>query len=525
MRKDAEPSTGEIAEDDIPSSGAVAGNQEKAKFIGLRSESLKLISDNSSASGVPTVCSSSSGSYDCEENSKTISNSQQDMLSTPPTSVISRSAMNLDRPSRSRLGSRNTSYNNLRDCTPSKRSPRSALRISADDSADESVMRKFSQFSPSCYNGSRSQKDDTGRKERRTPQKLTDSVTKRSKHPSLTFNKSSAIQASIRPISMSLARRKSIVSKRFDTDTLALLESLNLINTNDNENVVSDDEGKHSGGSVGKKICDNEDGDDDDGDDDTITTPRTTDNISVDGDHHEEGTYDECDELNSSNLHAGNISHSNLGSLSHLGSMDIIYEEKMPYSAEYHENSPYYFSTNNSPTHNPRVKLKELKARKHMKKAFNKAPPEMNSLFSNESKNVRGLMAGDGLLEFCTVDADLFVFLKDLKTDAINDSGKESKKSAYDIDIDDNDAQCKTRDMKKLIASYSSHIAPKKTHCLPSVNFSIEHIHDFCFPSGVPLQYLNKQRADEITDSAGKNIFLILFHNILMYSVSYFIVR
>lgn len=509
MRKHAEASTGEIAEDDIPSSGTVAGNQDNKKFIGLRSESLKLIRDISSASGVPTVCSSSSGSYDCEENSRTISNLKQDLLTTHSPRVIIRGSLNLDR-TRSRFGSRNPSYNNLREGTPSKRSPRSALRISADENADEIMMRKFSQFSPSNYNGSRSQKDDTGRKERRTPQK-TDSVTKRSKHPSLIFSKSSANQASIRPISMSLARRKSIVSKRFDTDTLALLESLNLINTNDTETIISDDEGKHSTTFNGKKIC--EDDVDDDGDDDTVTTPITTDNVSVEGDH--EGTFDEFDDVNSGNLHSANMSLSHLGLLPRLGSMDIIYEEKMPYSAENHENSPYYFSTNNSPTHNPRVKLKELKARKQMKKAFNKAPPETNSLFSNEMKNMRGLMAGDGILEFCTVDADLFVFLKDLKSDAKNDSGKDSKKSAYDIDDNDDDAQCKSRDMKKLIASYSSHITPKKTHCLPSMNFSIEHIHDFCFPSGVPVQFMTKQRADQITDSAGENIFFILFRYIL----------
>ena len=112
----------------------------------------------------------------------------------------------------------------------------------------------------------------------------------------------------------------------------------------------------------------------------------------------------------------------------------------------------------------------------------------------NLQRKLSGLMDG-GMLEFCTVDLDLLNMLHD-KT--LKNSEKNLKKSIYDID---NDNSSSIAFDPTLLSSY---FPPKKSFHTPIENFSIEHIHDFCFPSGVYVDFVSEEEANDLTNTSGE---------------------
>jgi hypothetical protein len=118
------------------------------------------------------------------------------------------------------------------------------------------------------------------------------------------------------------------------------------------------------------------------------------------------------------------------------------------------------------------------------------------TVVKDEPPKLKGLSIEGGILEFCTVNADLSLILNDS-----NKLKKETKKaSIYDI-VDDDNGHIDKLDV-------SSYISPRKGNCLPSEHpFSIEHIANFCFPSGVPIDFVSKETADYATSNSGRNLF------------------
>jgi hypothetical protein len=140
------------------------------------------------------------------------------------------------------------------------------------------------------------------------------------------------------------------------------------------------------------------------------------------------------------------------------------------------------------------VKLNEIKARKLIRKLSQRKISTASPIGASQ---VQGLLDGKGLLEFCTVDADLSSLLQDESKEKEIQIENKRKKSVYDIDDFDE------KNKNSFTASYSSSIPPIKSHCAPSQNFSIEHIHDFCFPSGVSVHFYPQAKADRLTNTSG----------------------
>jgi hypothetical protein len=431
--------------------------------------------------------------------------------------------LSMNRPLRNRVSSAGRADRASSDVFRLKKSPLNVSGKETDSSSgieESNIADRPRKMGPVFKYGNRSLKDESWRKEHRSAEhkpKLTDSVTKRQKHTSAD-SKSGNKNGNSRPISMSLAKRKSVVSNRFDTDTLALLGSLNLINLNDPEKSEYEDEipAKSYYSPNGQSNMDD------------VISDSDYDNrmsyLSVGSLEYHDKAQHSGDE--SEDIHRGGtlISTAEKNIHSNFGIMDVIYEENAPYMGHIREKSPYYFSTNNSPV-NPKVKLIELKPKKQMRASIQKhypsaenSPTPASTSTSTSTRDISGLLEGDGLLEFCTVDADLCLFLKSKEEIIVEDENKLSKKSIYDIkESEINEAENKK---KNLLASYSTFITPKKSHSLPAQNFSIEHIHDFCFPSGIRVDFLDSDYAELITKSSGRKLFLFYF--ILCYSTLFY---
>ena len=424
--------------------------------------------------------------------------------------------INMNRPLRNRVSSAGRADRSSGEAFRMKKSPpsTSAKETDSNSGVEENLTDRPRKGGPVFKYGNRSLKDESWRKDHRSTEhkpKLTDSVTKRQKHTSVSKNGNS------RPISMSLAKRKSVVSNRFDTDTLALLGSLNLINLNDPEKTEYEEDdipaksyfSPNGASNIDDLVSNNENNDNDYDYDVNGSNNNRMSYLNMNSCEYYDKAHS-SDELNEINRN-GIISNSaEKGIHSNFSTMDVIYEENAPFMDHIREKSPYYFSTNNSPV-NPKIKLIELKPKKNMKTSTQKlSPPNDLSPARTLSRDICGLLDGDGILEFCTVDADLFSLLKNKEIiEIIENTDKISKKSIYDIDDSDN---CEIDDKKeKLLASYSSFITPKKSHSLPCFNFSIEHIHDFCFPSGIRIDYFDPIYADLITSSSGKISYFIFF--------------
>lgn len=456
---------------------------------------VKPIRKTPSIGTVTTACSSSIGSLD---NSQPSSQPPHVIhVSTHSSSTLRADSvdLNLEESSellKKKLGNASGSEKSFREASLYKRSPRNALGNSTDSSvADEKIGKKFSKYSPSYRHGVLSQKDELGRKESRSAdlkQKLTGTVTKRQKIISMTMAKAGSNHGAARPISMSLARRKSVVSKRFDTDTLDLLESLNLINKNDSErqDTFEDDPTQLYFSPHGETNCDDI-AYNDDAEEDMPNMVRVKSEVPEN-----ENSFDDFDDVRRKDASGY---EKPLNPISAFNTMDVIYEENTPRpeKEKHFENSPYYFSTNASPA-NPKVKLNEIKARKLIRKLSQRKISTASPIGANQ---VQGLLDGKGLLEFCTVDADLSSLLQDESIEKEIQTENKRKKSVYDIDDFDE------KNKNSFTASYSSSIPPIKSHCAPSQNFSIEHIHDFCFPSGVPVHFYPQAKADRLTNTSG----------------------
>lgn len=457
---------------------------------------VKPIRKTPSIGTVTTASSSSVGSI--ENNQPSPQPPHVKHLSTNSSSTLRADSieLNLEESSellKKKLGNASGSEKSFREASLHKRSPRNALGNSTDSSvADEKIGKKFSKYSPSYRHGVLSQKDELGRKESRSvdlKQKLTGTVTKRQKIISMTMAKAGSNHGTARPISMSLTRRKSVVSKRFDTDTLDLLESLNLINKNDSErqDTFEDDPTQLYFSPNGQSNCD-DGGYIDEAEDNAFTVVRTKSEVTENA-----NSYDDHEDVRRKEPATF---EKTINAPPAFNTMDVIYEENTPRPEKdkFFENSPYYFSTNASPV-NPKVKLNEIKARKLIRKLSQR---KISTSSPRGANQIRGLLDGKGLLEFCTVDADLSSLLLDDSVEKALQTEKKTKKSVYDIDDFDDE-----KSKRSFTASYSSCIPPTKSHCAPSQNFSIEHIHDFCFPSGVPLHFHPQDKADRLTNTTG----------------------
>ena len=435
--------------------------------------------------------------------------------------------LSMNRPLRNRVSSAGRADRGSSDAFRLKKSPLSFSGKETDSSSgieESNIADRPRKMGPVFKYGNRSLKDESWRKEHRSVEhkpKLTDSVTKRQKHTPAD-SKSGNKNGNSRPISMSLAKRKSVVSNRFDTDTLALLGSLNLINLNDPEKSEYEDEipAKSYFSPNGQSNIDDVISD---GDYDSRMSY-----LSVGSLEYHDKTQHSGDE--SDDMHRGGtpLSTAEKNIHSNFGIMDVIYEENAPYMDHIREKSPYYFSTNNSPV-NPKVKLNEIKSKKQMKALVQKhypsaenspTPASTSTSTSTSTRDICGLLERDGLLEFCTVDADLCLFMKSKEEMIVEDENKTSKKSIYDIhESENNEAENKK---KNLLASYTTFITPKKSHSLPALNFSIEHIHDFCFPSGIRVDFLDPDYAELITSSSGRNLFYFILIQSEFFEVLFF---
>ena len=384
--------------------------------------------------------------------------------------------------------------------------------------------------------------------------KSRDLLQKKEKHSSMSIQKSGHNSVnSYRPVSMSLSRRRSVTSASLDVGTLALLESLNLLSTNNaGSNIDSTNSYDHSATHTPPYSIPDKNNGTNGGtyfDDNVIDNQKYKD----DNDNDNEEDNDILDELRDS-YDENDIGYPN-GKLNDLIPIDSVYRD-IPQPLEViHEDSPYYFSTNNSPE-KIRVKLDELKERRTRRSVL---PSQVSSQVSEQVLNnnnnldlsvgknivtVPGLMAG-GVLEFCTVDADILSLMLDEVTYANinnkncsgsgggsgnNDSGRDQddddvkvvevrKKSIYDIIDDDSFSP-----LSPPVTLPSSYIPPNKSYCMPSDNFTIEHIHDFCFPSGVSVDFVSEQKATILTESSGKittqiSKFLQSFFEFFMYYI------
>lgn len=467
--------------------------------IGNNSVPQKPIRKSPSAGTITTACSSSIGSSENKLPSShppNVTHVSSNISATLRTDSVD---LNHEETLKKKLGNASGSEKSFRESTLYKRSPRNALGNSTDSSvADEKIGKKFSKYSPSYRHGILSQKDESGRKEIKSvdlKQKLTGTVTKRQKITSMTLAKAGSNHGAIRPISMSLARRKSVVSKRFDTDTLDLLESLNLINKNDSERQdnFEDDPTQLYFSPNGESNCD--DGVYDDEDD--VYQPAVV--RALPEGSESANSFDDEDDICRKDV----ITFDKAG-IPNFCAMDVIYEENTPRPVKVLDSSLYHFSTNTSPA-KPKIKLNEIKARKLMRKLSIKKILTSSPAGANQ---IRGLLDGKGLLEFCTVDADLSSLLQDDSIEKDMQKEKKVKKSVYDVD-DFTDERNKN---SNFIASNISCIAPTKSHSAPSQSFSIEHIHDFCFPSGVPIHFHPQEKADRLTDTTGERTFYLTFN-------------
>ena len=230
-----------------------------------------------------------------------------------------------------------------------------------------------------------------------------------------------------------------------------------------------------------------------------------------------------------------------------------IYQDSPQLLDVIHEDSPYYYSAHNTPE---RINWKagDVKGRKSSAiLPVNKISPTA-PISPNPNTRMNGVMTGlleGGILEFCTVDMNILSLLSrdyinkhnDAKANCNSlDSNSDDRSmddglrlpsnkpppSVYDIDsptCSNNNSNINSYnnnnnsyssvggiddDSKENIMDISAFITPKKSCCIPSSNFSIEHIHDFCFPSGVPVDFVSLKQAKILTDSSG-TVFLIFF--------------
>jgi hypothetical protein len=282
----------------------------------------------------------------------------------------------------------------------------------------------------------------------------------------LSRSKSNQKDGKFRPISMSQSKRRSISSKRLNVGTLSLLGSLNLIQNNDSDQKA-------------------------DKNDDELLSPiksqRLKDmNSTVTDKIHEtkENSDTLFDNTNQKANDDGPISPYNMVP-SPLLVLESIYINAAQAADNFDERSSLL---RQDKCH--RICEESILEEDHSEVS---SPRERSSLkiIKDEPPKLKGLSIEGGILEFCTVTADLSLILNDN-----NKLEKETKKtSIYDIIDDDNN-------IDKL--EVSSYISPIKGNCLPSEHpFSIEHIANFCFPSGVPIDFVSEETANDATSNSG----------------------
>lgn len=304
--------------------------------------------------------------------------------------------------------------------------------------------------------------------------------------------KSNENDQKFRPISMSQSR--SIASKRLDIGTFSLLESLNLIQSTDSndinekkdnticyilpasntENVVN------NGGNINHDNIKNlNDGKCDTTDKDCKIKDNDDKVFCITNQYsNDDGSTSSCDVA------------------SPFLVLDSIYPKAAEIIENIEEDSPFKLSKEEQYDKSPPRNA-----------VFQEKLPGINPPIKDEVLKLKGLSREGGILEFCTVNADLSLLLNEN-----NIHKKETKKkSVYDIIDDDNDHVNRLK--------ISSYISPKKSNCLPSEQiFSIDHVHDFCFPSGVPIDFVSKDTANYFTNSSGR----IQFFNIHLFFIMIF---
>lgn len=351
-----------------------------------------------------------------------------------------------------------------------------------------------------------------------------------------------------RPISLSLSRRTNSASRKFDQGTLQLLESLNLINTGTNTD--SGENVSKSLFSPGYTILDRSGGtnfDDNISDVERYTERRNVeredDNEYVDNfcgrDHDEDDVYNADEMINDSHRSVCNREKDKEKEKererervrekeTNVMNIDCIYQDTTPQLLDViHENSPYYYSANNTPEKANR-KGSETKGRRTPSftpsVSLSTLPvvdvsSAINVNSSCEMKVMTGLMDG-GVLEFCTVDMNLLALLSSkgaVDFSCYSDGGNMSSNSSYRSMDERNTNTSGSRtsgtdaSSEESVMDISSYASPEKSCCIPSQSFSIEHIHDFCFPSGVPIDFVSVKEAKNLTDSSG-TFFDDIFH-------------
>ena len=390
-----------------------------------------------------------------------------------------------------------------------------------------------------------------------------DLVTKRQKHSSMAVSKSGNNNDMnrngnrvFRPISMSLSKRAGAASKRFDLGTLQLLETLNLINTStgtdNSENIpkslfspgytildsnggtnfddnVPDLERCNDGNNVNEEDNNNcissfHGGDYDENDTDSSNGSGN----KIENDNHRSSIDRERRKEKEKEIERGRMREKEIS----IMNIDHIYQESPQLLDVIQEDSPYYYSTHNTPE---RVdwKIGDVKGRKSSTLApAGKISPTAPSRPSPNSR-VNGLITGlleGGILEFCTVDMNILSLLSRNNTNnadsysidsnstckseigntndglrlVSNKPSNNSNNNTNNITAgSDGNVSSIDDDSKENIVDISTFITPKKSCCIPVGNFSIEHIHDFCFPSGVPIDFVSPKQAKILTDSSG----------------------
>jgi hypothetical protein len=290
--------------------------------------------------------------------------------------------------------------------------------------------------------------------------------------------KSNQSDGNFRPISMSQSKRRSISSKRLDVGTLSLLESLNIShipNVTTIEHVVNKDDNcnEMSVNSIRKN-------------------PILKDiSSAIDDQLHETKENNDItfDNTNQKANEDGSIpSYETIPSP--LVALESIYANALQSTDDIDERSLFKLSK--------QAKLHRFSCGHIILEDDHSEVSSPRSITDDESLKLKGLSIEGGILEFCTINADLSQILDE------NKHKKESKKaSIYDIVDDDNDSRDKLE--------VSSYISPIKNNCLPSEQpFSIEHIANFCFPSGVPIDFVSKETANYATSNSGMILYTYL---------------
>ena len=366
-----------------------------------------------------------------------------------------------------------------------------------------------------------------------------------------------------RPISMSLSKRAGAASKRFDLGTLQLLETLNLINTStgtdNSENIpkslfspgytildrnggtnfddnVSDLERCNDSNNVNEEDNNNCIGSFHGGDYDENDTDSSNGNGNeIENDNHRSSIDREKRKEKEKEIERGRMREKEIS----IMNIDHIYQESPQLLDVIQEDSPYYYSAHNTPEKID-WKVGDVKGRKSSTLApagkISPTAPIRPSPNSRVNGLITGLLEG-GILEFCTVDMNILSLLSRSNinnTDSCsidsNSTCKSAKGNTHDglrlisnqpsnNSNNNNDTNNITAgsdgngsdgnvssiddDSKENIVDISAFITPKKSCCIPVGNFSIEHIHDFCFPSGVPVDFVSPKQAKILTDSSG----------------------